>query len=481
MNNKYFACVLSLLVAHPTFAQSAEEGYIISSQTMLREVGSNLLIDLKLTLEKEAIRKMEKVTVTPILIGNTGELYTLEPFVLYGKKRQKIEIRKATLNKQLAPQKIKEYSYSDEIPFQLWMEEAKLVIDVSKTGCANCPAGHTEIQIPTLVELIPKVPYVMKPMPNFVMPDAEPIKNRAEVGNARIEFLSGKSVIMPEYRGNAVELAKINEAIKQVMTDTLAHVQSIRLTAYSSPEGSYLSNERLSKARAEALKIYVLNNNTLKEVPIQAQSVAEDWEMLRQMIVESEFVWKESALKVIDGTNVPDNREKGLKALGGGKPYLFMLKEWFPQLRRTNYQLNYSVKDFTVEQGRQIIRTRPGQMSLNEMFHVANSYEKGSPEFSEVFDIAIRLFPADPVANINAAAAAISQGDTIGAKRYLDKVSNDPRAMNNYAAYYMLTGEVDKAKEYLDKAVLQSEEVEHNSSEIQRKEENIFLLQKYRR
>lgn len=481
MNSKYIVCALSLLAAQPIFAQNAAEEYVTSSQVMLREIKSNLQINLKLIPGKSAIGKMEKVTVTPTLVGNDGELHTLEPFVLYGKSRLKLEIRKSKLNKTLAPPETKEYSYNGEIPFQLWMEKAQLVLDVNKTSCANCPSGHTMIQIPATVELIPKVPYVMQPVANFVMPDAEPIKNRAETGNARIEFLSGKSAIMPEYRGNATELAKINDAIKQVMADTLAQIQSIRLTAYSSPEGRYVTNEKLSQARAEALKLYVLNNNSVKEVPIQAAAVAEDWETLRTMIAESEFPWKESALKVIDGTPVPDNREKGLKNLTGGKPYQFMLKEWFPQLRRTNYQLNYAVKDFTVAQGRQIIRTRPGQMSLNEMFHVANSYDKGSPEFNEVFDIAIRLFPESPVANINAAAAAINRGDTITAGKYLDKVANDPRAINNRAAYYMLTGEIDKAKECLGQVEQPSPEAKHNLDELKRKEENNALLQKYRK
>lgn len=481
MNNKYFVCALGLLAVLPAFAQNEEKGYIASSQVTLRETESGLQIDVKLTPGKGAVGKMGKVIVTPTLVGCGGELYTLEPFVLYGKNRQKLEIRKAMLNKQLPPQEINEYNYKGEVPFQQWMEEAKLVLDVSETGCADCLIGHTELQLPTTIELMPKVPYVMRPVVNFITPDAEPIKNRAETGNARIEFLSGKSVIMPEYQGNATELAKINGAIGQVMADTLAHIQSIRLTAYSSPEGNYLSNEKLSKARAEALKIYVLNNNSVKEVPIQTATVAEDWETLRQMIAESEFAWKESALKVIDGTTVPDSREKGLKTLAGGKPYSFMLKEWFPKLRRTNYQLNYSVKDFTVAQGKQIVRTKPGQMSLNEMFHVANSYEKGSPEFNEVFDIAVRLFPADSVANINAAASAISRNDTVAAAKYLGKVGNDPQAMNNRAVYYMLVGNIDKAKECLDKTELQLPEIEHNWDEIKRKEENIALLRKYGR
>jgi hypothetical protein len=37
------------------------------------------------------------------------------------------------------------------------------------------------------------------------------------------------------------------------------------------------------------------------------------------------------------------------------------------------------------------------------MYLVAQTYEPGSPEFNEVFDIAVRLFPDDETANLNAA------------------------------------------------------------------------------
>ena len=33
------------------------------------------------------------------------------------------------------------------------------------------------------------------------------------------------------------------------------------------------------------------------------------------------------------------------------------------------------------------------------MFLVANSYDKGSDQFKEVFDIAVRLYPTDPSLN----------------------------------------------------------------------------------
>ena len=54
---------------------------------------------------------------------------------------------------------------------------------------------------------------------------------------------------------------------------------------------------------------------------------------------------------------------------------------------------------------------RPQNLSLNEMYLVANTYSNGSREFINVFETAVRLFPEDDVAKLNAAIAALSRGD----------------------------------------------------------------------
>lgn len=95
--------------------------------------------------------------------------------------------------------------------------------------------------------------------------------------------------------------------------------------------------------------------------------------------------------------------------VGGGAPYRSMLKEIYPGLRKVNCKIDYTVVNFDVEQGRIIIRENPKYLSLNEMYQVANSYPKGSKDFVNVFDIAVRMYPTDAVANLNAGAVALSQ------------------------------------------------------------------------
>ena len=102
-------------------------------------------------------------------------------------------------------------------------------------------------------------------------------------------------------------------------------------------------------------------------------------------------------------------------------PYRSMLKEIYPGLRKVNCKIDYTVVNFDVEQGRIIIRENPKYLSLNEMYQVANSYPKGSKDFVNVFDIAVRMYPTDQVANLNAAAVALSQKDLNTAVKYMEK------------------------------------------------------------
>lgn len=114
----------------------------------------------------------------------------------------------------------------------------------------------------------------------------------------------------------------------------------------------------------------------------------------------------------------------------GGAAFRYVLKDIFPSLRRSEYKIDYTVREFTVDEGREIIKTRPQQLSLGEMFAVANSYEIGSDEYNNVFDIAVRMFPNDPVANLNAANIAMGKGDYASAKNYLAKAGNAPEAVH---------------------------------------------------
>ena len=99
-----------------------------------------------------------------------------------------------------------------------------------------------------------------------------------------------------------------------------------------------------------------------------------------------------------------------------------------------------------------IIWNRPQQLSLSEMFAVANSYETGSKEYNDVFEIAVRMYSSDPVANLNAANISIGKGDYESAKKYLSKAGNSAEAIHARGVIKLIEGDLDGAETLLKQA-----------------------------
>ncbi len=273
-------------------------------------------------------------------------------------------------------------------------------------------------------------PYAPRFTPGFVVPEAEAVKVRAETGSAYLEFAVGRSEIVPTFRNNATELERIHESIRSVNADSDATIKGIQLVGHASPEGSAASNMSLSQRRAQTLKTYLNGIYSFRGEFIQSRGDGEDWKTLGLLVQESNIANKQSLLSIIEGTSDPDSKDRQIAALGGGTLEMIQ-SQFYPRLRRTDYQIDFEVAPISLERSKEVIRTNPRNLSLNEMFLVANTYQPGSAEFREVMDIAARTFPDNDVANSNAAAAAIQRGDATAAASFLGRVRNHDADWNN--------------------------------------------------
>lgn len=191
--------------------------------------------------------------------------------------------------------------------------------------------------------------------------------------------------------------------------------------------------------------------------------------------------YKNEILAIIDTYSIDTERKAKLKQFRGGVPYQYLLKNIYPGLRVAVCKVNYNVKNFDVNEAKEVIKRRPQNLSLNEMFMVANSYPVGSREFVEVFEIAVRMYPENDVANINAAAAALSQGNLIAAERYLNRltVKNvQPEYDNAMGVLALLKEEYDTAENYLNTAARSGlEAAKNNLKELEKKRINIVEIE----
>ena len=86
------------------------------------------------------------------------------------------------------------------------------------------------------------------------------------------------------------------------------------------------------------------------------------------------------------------------------------------------------------------------------MYMVAHSYGADTPQFKEVFDIAVRMYPDSEIAIMNSAAADIENNAIDRAINQMQKLGDNPKALNNLGVAYALRGDLQKALELFEKA-----------------------------
>jgi len=288
----------------------------------------------------------------------------------------------------------------------------------------------------------------------FKKPVPEPVKTRSETGRAYVDFLQGRAELVSSFRNNAAEIRKIDEMMLRAKTDPAITINRVIIHGYASPEGQYVSNMMLSGRRTAAIKEYIRASYLINENMIVATGFGEDWNTLETMLKETKFAYSEAVIAIMRSTEDAEERKRRIKAIDGGATFNDMLNNLFPMLRRIDYEMQFTVVPFTVEEGKKVLERRPSLLSLNEMFLIAHSYPFGSAEFRNVFDVAANTYPGAEIANFNAAANALHAGNVTEAENYIKKVfTADADYNNNMGMLCALQGRFDEAFEYFRKAV----------------------------
>ena len=123
-------------------------------------------------------------------------------------------------------------------------------------------------------------------------------------------------------------------------------------------------------------------------------------------------------------------------------------------MRHSDYRIDYTIRTFSdPAEISQILRTAPQKLSRNEIYLAAQGLEAGSDEYNEIFETAVRMFPSDPVANLNAANAAMQRGDLAGAGRYLSSAGSGAEVTYARGVLSALRGDYDEAIRLVEQAV----------------------------
>ena len=427
-------CIYVALGALGAFSAHAQE--INIGQTVARKISDDK-VEVSFSMDCSTLRlpSRRQMVITPLIISRSeSDTLALPSVCIAGRNRYRMNKRKERLyGKEYgkAPvagegQEMIRFNrkrdmlleYNETVPAQEWMSGARVEIFRELQGCAGCgeALGNAPVaELPLFKE------EVERPNLQIMVAQAEE-KRRSFTRSAYLNFKVNQSALLADYMNNPVELAKIYSSIDSIREDNNYRIARIEIVGYSSPEGSYAANARLSEQRAKALEQNLKHAYQLDDSMIDCRSVPENWEGLAAWLREYRPSYMQKVLDIIGQTPEPDARDAKIKAIDGGKIYNALLQEVYPKLRLVEYTVSYTVVPFSVEQGREIIKTRPDKMNHNEMYQVAASYGEGSDEYNRIIRMIAARFPGDRIANNNAAIVAWETGDYDAMRVYLKRL-----------------------------------------------------------
>lgn len=500
-NIQFIVLVLAALCLNTedVFAQNRYySGDIGIEPVRLEQSGDFLYIDMNFILKDVKVRTAHGVDFIPQLVA-PANTYNLPKVSVKGKDEYLAYERRLSLmsakekRKHVAPYLVKKSNkrtndtirYRYVLPYESWMADAKLNVQRDECGCGESTLMSVQpvIDQVTLERILS--PYIVNPHFAYVEPKVEVVKSREIQAECFLDFEVNKINIRPEYMNNPRELAKIRVMIDDLKLDTSIKVNRLDIIGYASPEGTLATNKRLSEGRAMALRDYLASRYDFPRNQYHIIFGGENWDGLVDALETLDMDYKNEVLDIIQDIPIEKGRETKLMQLRGGVPYRYLLKNVFPSLRVAICKVNYDIKNFNVDEAKEVIKRRPQNLSLNEMFLVANTYPKGSQEFIDVFETAVRMYPDSEIANMNAATAALSRNDLISAERYLKKMESQeywPEYNNAMGILTLLKGDYELAEEYLNKArELGLDVATDNLEELAKKRANMNEIEKANR
>ena len=394
-----------------------------------------------------------QLTVTPVVTDGEHRMQ-LAPVVFTGRIREKVNERRERLygtpaaSENVFSNTVIRYGrkntsgnavlFEGEIPYQPWMAGGRVVLYRDLEGCAG-----RRTALPPLIAAEIAAP--VQPRLSFLVPADAP-KRRSERITAVVHFPQGRSVLLRGFADNGRQLARIDSLTACLTGNDTLRVENIYLKGYASPEDTYAFNTRLSANRVRSIRNYLQENFGLEEAEFTTATEPEDWDSLRRWVVLSDLPARDEVLAVIDTVADPDARDAGIWKTDGGKTYLMLLHEVYPQLRRVDYRIGYTLPPFTVEQCRELIGSHPEWLSLGEMCRLADSYGVDSPERAYVCAVALEFYPDDPCACSNMAALALRRGDVQTARQCLARCDGASCAWNNLGILCLIDGDTQKAQ-----------------------------------
>lgn len=481
-----YSIVASILAVTTVSAQdvvSTKDSRV--SNFEVSRANGKLTIDMDIDISTLDIGSDETFVITPVIINdnNIEKLAAIEVMgrraYLYSQRNDAQTVtdnpfysqRKAKRAERKAGQK-QSVEYNATTNFAEWMRGGKVQLNMGSCGCDPWVEYVGTDDAGDVGQEIYNPSYIC----SYIAPEPEPIKVRNESHSAYINFWVDRYEILEKYKNNATELAGIIESITKVDDDEDLTITSITIEGWASPEATEYHNKVLSENRANSLANYVSKKTGVDRNLIEAIGCGEDWDGLRELVDATPGLYKrDEVYEILDSNLSLDQKDYRLSQLQPSDIYARLMNEMYPKLRRNDYKIIYEVRNFDLEEARRLIHETPEKLSVDEIYKVAGSYEKGSKEYDFAIETAAKVYPTDVPAMVNYVRHLVAEGKLNEALGELQRSKRDDKDIQAVEGYvYLLKGEYDVARGYIEAAAAAgSEDAKHNLAELDKYEQSL--------
>ena len=375
------------------FGYSASAQIVVENASV-KKVKRNVEVRFEVHERPEGMHSRQKMVLLPYLYGGRDTLW-LAPARIYGKIRYKRERQEAALNGERhwmlkeneALWKKDTLCYASTAVYERWMKRASLGVAYYLEGCGcNCCNGNqsllnnAEVYTPPVISVTEVAPQSRK----FEVVEAK--KQWSFRDEMRIYFPLSVTVLHLDRYNNRRTLDEIVATIRKINDMDKLRLQGVEITGFASPEGGLEMNTRLGAKRAESLKGYIQEAEpSLKDDDFHLINGVENWEGLRALVEASDMEFREEVLAILDNERGKANWKTILMKLAGGKPYRYMLDNFYPQLRNACYVSVYY--DMLGDKAADAVNTANGLIregKYAEALQILLEYQKDDRAFNSI-------------------------------------------------------------------------------------------------
>ena len=368
-NTFFLAPVDTLADGERVMALQIEQVTVVAKMRSIPERNGRVVLDFIVTLPRQLLGKSRSVVITPIL-HKPDESVSLEDLVIRGGRFSLLQerdywqyetyverFRPDTVGREAAFNRFVKFPYPEDVRLDSLVEgrstvtyyysqEVKTdetskkmlvtlqgqVLTVDDSAYRLPPSDTLSYVVSSMLSFVDTVPrYRIKVIDKFVT-----VKDRNY-----IQFFVGDTRVVDTLGDNRRQLDKISGLMRQIVEQQEFYVDTITLTAASSPEGAYTFNARLSQGRAAALKRYLVRRYGKSiDTILTVRWVAEDWQELTNRIrTDREIGNRDAILELIAWEKNPDRREQAIRQQFP-KEYAYIRSVIYPQLRAVNFRYN---------------------------------------------------------------------------------------------------------------------------------------------